>query len=552
MNSRPPTSDFFAVADLEYHESVASVGDGDLWPSTWADDGYLYTANGDGLGFSDGPWLDIVVNRVEGDPLRGLSGQRLAGGRDVSPIWTDPSRFNSKPTGMVAVDGNGDGRDEVYLAVQDLRCGDHPDVFNEAPAAGIVRSEDGGATWTPSDGPLFADHRFTTVFFLDFGQSNTHARVLGHNPTDYVYAYGLDYNWRASFSGCVPDPTDLYLARVPGASIQERGTWEFFAGLDQGGSPRWTADIGRKAPVLTDRRRCYVPRADTKGLGSGPAPSGTYIAQGGVTYIPAFDRYVYTSWSDCVWVFYEAPAPWGPWREFLLQDFGPPPWTGPGSSDPKHGGYGVTMPSKFLSPDGREAWIQSNWFGGAATYTGNTYHFSLRRLQLAPAPSEPSGGYGDWVAPGQPGPEVNLARHGAHPIAVTFRSGHAEVLNDGRTDLAEDSWNGTEKHRDFWGYTWAEPVRLNRLVYVTGPHDWTSGFFAAPPRVEYRAGGKWVPAVNVHVSPKYPQWFASTGNRAYTFRFDAVTTTGVRIAGEPTGFHQWYSAIAELEVYFDR
>ena len=62
---------------------------------------------------------------------------------------------------MVAVDGDGDGRDELYLAVQDLRCGDEPGIFDEAPTATVVRSADYGRTWTWPAEPLFTDHVFT-------------------------------------------------------------------------------------------------------------------------------------------------------------------------------------------------------------------------------------------------------------------------------------------------------------------------------------------------------------------------------------------------------
>ena len=65
----PPPSTFIGTAAIEESGSVATASDGDLWPSCWSDDGALYTANGDGKGFSlDGPFADIVVNRVDGTP----------------------------------------------------------------------------------------------------------------------------------------------------------------------------------------------------------------------------------------------------------------------------------------------------------------------------------------------------------------------------------------------------------------------------------------------------------------------------------------------------
>ncbi|WP_166351991.1 DUF4185 domain-containing protein [Phytoactinopolyspora limicola] len=526
--------DFFAVADLEVAASVGSASDGDLWPSTWADDGHLYAACGDGLGFDlAAPWSDIVVNRIEGTPETGLTGTRLAAGRDVSPVWTDPERFNSKPTGIVAVDGDGDGRDELYLAVQDLRFGPDASAFNEAPAAGIVRSDDYGRTWHAPPRPMFTDHTFTTVMFLDFGRSNAASGRFG--PARYVYAYGLDHNWRASYDGCVPDPEHLYLARVPAAAIQDRRAWEFFTGRT---GSAWSADIADRVPVLSDRSRRHV------GLTVAGPSGATVLSQGGVVYNAPLDRFLYSSWSEYTIELYEAPLPWGRWRHVMSRDFGPYPWVGPAGAVPRHGGYGTTIPSKFISDDGRDLWLQSNWFWRASTFEGRTYHYALRRLRLEPA---------SWVVGARPRAQppdgTNLATPGmgAHPVATACRSGRLEVLNDGRTDVGEDSWNGTAKLVDHWGYTWARPLRMNELVYVSGPYDANGGWFARPPRVEVRVDGRWIDP-GARIGPEYPPDSRATGGREYVFEFATVQADGIRLVGAPGGFDS-YSAISELAVF---
>ncbi len=65
-----PTSQFFATADVPYRATVNTVSNGDLWASCWANDGALYSAAGDGRGFSANPkdFADIVVNRITGTP----------------------------------------------------------------------------------------------------------------------------------------------------------------------------------------------------------------------------------------------------------------------------------------------------------------------------------------------------------------------------------------------------------------------------------------------------------------------------------------------------
>lgn len=548
LERAPEDSDAFATAWVAPAATVTTSSDGDLWPSSWADNGSLYSACGDGLGFSEDPWSDLVVNRIDGTPEEGLSGTRLASGREVAPVWTDPERHNSKPTGIVAVDGNHDGRDELYLAVQDLRSGGGPDTFNVAPAAGIVSSFDYGRTWHQGNRPMFTDE-FTTIIFLDFGRSNSGSTVLRKldpsaeaDPAQFVYAYGLDHNWRTSYSGVVPDPTDLYLARAPIEKIEDRAAWQFYAGMagrPQDG-PRWSCDLGERSAVLTDTRRRGLQQPVP--MAPDPVP-GTRIAQGGVVYNPGLRRFLCTSWTEHTFEFYESPTPWGPWRHFLTRDFGPYPWTGPRSPHAHHGGYATTIPSKFISPDGRRMWVQSNWFVGSGAYTGSSYGMSMRPMQLTPMPIDNSA----ITAAGT----ANLARlPGATPIARASRCGRLEVLNDDRSDRAEDSWNGLHKDDDHWGYTWPEPVRCSRLAYTSGPHDNAGGWFTRTPQVQVRRGSTWETLPVVAATPTYPADFSATGNKSYTFTFAPVVTTGIRLFGPPGGWSR-YTAISELAVYDD-
>lgn len=513
------------VAHVDQANTVLTASDGDLWPATWADDGALYAVAGDGTGFARHGWSDILVNRIEGLPETGLVGERLADGDAVAPIW-DPARFNRKPTGMVAVDGNGDGRDELYLAVQDLRCGESPDTFNEAPTATIVRSDDAGRTWTWPAEPMFTDHTFTTVMFLDLGQSN--------GGSEWVYAYGIDGNWRTSFSKVVPDPTELFLGRVHRSAIQDASRWSFFEGFAGDGTPQWTSEIGRKQPVLVDERRFYPTPAFVMG-----AHNFTCIAQGGVVWNPGLGRYIYSSWSEYTFEFFEAATPWGPWRLFHSHDFGHFPWHGPKSPLAKHGGYAPTLPSKFISADGRDMWLQSNWFVPASSVGGRAYCFGLRRVHFDP---------GTAVAVSSSG---NLALDGAWPLVSRVREGQESVLNDGSCDRAEDSAFGPGTGDDVWGYEWAAPRRMSQTRYAPGPQDSLGGWFAEGPRVEVRIEGEWVPASGVSVTPPYPNDYTALEYDEYVFDFDPVLADGIRLIGVPGGPLR-YTSVSELEVWLTR
>ena len=399
------------VAHVDQANTVLTASDGDLWPAAWASDGSLYAAAGDGTGFARHGWSDILVNRIDGTPAAGLTGERLADGDAVAPIW-EPGRFNRKPTGMVCVDL--DGHDVLYLAVQDLRSGEGPDVFNEAPTATIVRSDDLGRTWYWPERPLFTGHVFTTVMFLDLGRANS--------GSPWVYAYGIDGNWRTSFRRSCPTRPRSSSAgcRRPGCRMARR--WEFFAGFGDDGEPSWTADIGAKAPVLVDERRFY-PDARRSARA---APDVTCIAQGGVVWNAGLGRYLYSTWSEYTFEFFEAPAPWGPWRLLHSHDFGHFPWHGPRSPLAKHGGYAPTMPSKFISEDGRDLWLQSNWFVPASSRGGRAYCFGLRRVRFDPGGGEPVGAEVDGAEATSPSTEhgrsCRACARGRSPCSTTARA----------------------------------------------------------------------------------------------------------------------------------
>jgi hypothetical protein len=538
-----PASRMFATVSIPYTEQLNTASDGDLWPSCWADDDQLYAANGDGRGFSGEPWQDIVVNRISGTPGSGITGRRLAAAGAVSPIWSDARQFSRKPTGFVAVDGNGDGRDELYLAVQDLRYAPEADAFQEAPAASVVRSTDYGVTWQATTAPLFTDHVFTTIFFLDFGKSNSGASVLGPDGANYVYAYGLDGNWRDSYTDTVPDPVDLYLARVPVGAIQDRARWEFFAGVGAGGAPRWSTDIGRRVAVLHDDRRVYAT------LRTDWARNCSVLSQGCVVYNAPLERYLYTSWTEYTFEFYEAPRPWGPWKLFGQKDFGPLPWwnaTGdPNSPGPKNGGYATTIPSKFISPDGLSMWVQSNWFVQVGAGAPN-YNFSLREMTVTP--------YRETVPVNLGDNRANLARAaGTVAIDKTSHYGKIAYLNDGRRDLTEDSWDGEQKTVDQWGYTWPRAYNVNRAVYTTGRMFPDGGWFTAADgglKVQVRQNLSWRDVTGLTVDPGYPYDSSAGPGKTYTLTFDNTWGDGIRVTGHPGGSAA-FTSIAELEVYFD-
>lgn len=521
----PEASTFFSTVFIE-QTAYDTPSDGDLWPSAWSDDGFLYAANGDGKGFAlDLQWSDIVSNKISGHPSdRNIRGERLSSGDEIGSVWGDTAHLNRKPTGMVSVDG------VLYLAVQDLSK-EGSNTFNEAPAASILRSDDKGKNWQwDKNSPMFKNHIFTTIFFLDYGKD-------GQNNTydEYVYAYGMDHNWRDSFNDVVPDPNKLFLARIPKDGLQNVNTWEFYTG-DLKGNPSWSSpgDIKERQPVLQDERRRYE-----KTITTSRTPNLSVVSQGSVVYNKPLNRYIYTSWTEFTFEFYESPTPWGPWKLFLSRDFGGYPW-----GDLSYGGYGIVIPSKFISSDGIEMWLSSSTFAGKAHH----YNFSLRRLWVTPYKrTKPANSLND----------KNLA-FSTDPLTVTpissgnVRHGNLNVLNDGRVNGTAyiDSYSNEIKGEDFWGYTWPRAYHLNQLSYTTGAIDKGKGGWFKDIRVQVRQDFKWIEVANLEVDPAYTYNGNVGENTTYKLTFEANWGDGIRIIGAPGGALGYISA-TELAVYYN-
>ncbi|MGZ0147092.1 hypothetical protein ACXJJ3_08465 [Kribbella sp. WER1] len=513
----PPESTFFSTVGVDAGATVGApaIGDdrdhGDLWPNCWSDDDNVYAAYGDGVGFGSSA-SDIGVTRISGMP-GSLSGTQLAQGDQLGKVWT--ANHTRKPTGMACVGG------ALYLAVQDLAFD-----FDDAPAATIAKSTDKGRTWTFDTGaPMFGGSKFTTIFFLDYGKNYANA------PDGYVYAYGLDNNWRDSFSNRVPDPVDLWLARVPATSVQDRSTWQFYAGTSNG-VPQWSSDLNARVAALHDDRHIYGNVGT-----AGRARDMTTISQGGVVYDKPLNRYIYTSWTEYTFEFYESPTPWGPWTHFTPKDFGGYPWT-----HAKHGGYATTIPSKYISADGRSMWLQSNVCTcGGGLNDRWAYTFSLRKLSLTPSvPTTP-----DNTLDGT----RNLAREaGTVPIERATHFGQS-TYNDGVRAQNEDDWNDERKPLSWWGYTWPRTYNLNKVVYTTGTMFGDGGWFASAPKVQVRRNGVWTDVTGQTATPAYPTSSAAGTNATYVFSFDLTSGDGVRIIGTPGGT-QTFTSIGELEAYY--
>ncbi len=247
-------------------ESIArqAIG-GDNRPLTWADDGHLYTAYGDGSGFEPliPDKLSLGFVRIEGGPddftgfnIRSSSGEQRGHGST-----------GKKASGLLCIDG------VLYMWVRN------------ASNSQLAWSHDHGTTWQ------WSEWKFTSSFgcptFLNFGQNYAGAR------DDYVYIYSHDNE------SAYRTADQMVLARAPQARIKDRDAYRFFNCLDSENHPTWTADIAQRGTVFTHAGNCY---------------------RSGISYNAGLKRYLWCqilpgddTRFDGGFGIYDAPEPWGPW-----------------------------------------------------------------------------------------------------------------------------------------------------------------------------------------------------------------------------------------------
>jgi hypothetical protein len=290
--------------DFSTHHRAALGSDN--WPVTWADDDHQYAAFGDGGGFggdNDHGRVSLGVARVEGDWDAHLA-RNVWGGADAE----NPAQFDGKSYGIISVDG------VLYMWVIP-----GSDAANYGEAR-LARSADRGATWALADWAFTAEDRLVVPTFLQFGRDYAGARDA------YVYGYSIRLQDGSALQAQKPGQVDLM--RAPRDRIMDRAAYEFFAGLDGDGAPRWTPDLGARAPVFED-----------------PAGVGWSVS---VSHNPGLRRYLLATEHTASFQgnlgLFDAPEPWGPWTTVAYEDN----WGGPGNV------FYWNFANKWLSADGRD------------------------------------------------------------------------------------------------------------------------------------------------------------------------------------------------------
>jgi len=347
----PPST---LVEDITFSDRIIDgVTSGDQWAMTWADDGHLYSAWGDGTGFGyRGGWNDrwttyLGVPRVEGNPPD-HKGCNVWGG--YQPESDSPAYYrnrqldeNLKPnSSIVCIDG------VLYLYAVRRKAGPH----GEWSLSRLHTSKDHAMTWT-DHGVLFDEPkgRFGHVFTIQYGKNYT---GIPSFQGDYVYLYGMENKDHTANKG-------LLLARCDKHRLKERNTYEFFCGTPK--KPSWTRDLIKAKSVFhADDGVSWWASCTYNGA------LGRYMLL--TTHPPFAGRFN----DHKGFGIFESQRPWGPWRavvytrnvESIVQ----------GMTE----GISFIIPSKWIFDGGKIIWMV---FSGRPSDPFYSFNLIKLRLQLA-------------------------------------------------------------------------------------------------------------------------------------------------------------------------
>jgi hypothetical protein len=415
--SQPPADCPFprseSIRGVRFTGRHATYGNADTWYPSWASDGNLYS-----------PWTDGNVNGVTA--FSGGSGANTGNAtilgddplaleiKNVAVYASSPSPYIGRyPCGTLVRDGTW-----FYgtYSLNDSGAGLNYDTLG--PLVGFRWSTDYGATWTQTphtpSSPLFGEPaayngkvKMGSPHFVDFGKN------MEHSPDGKAYLVGHG----AHDPDPMPQPANLswitgdeiYLGRVSPsvAAMNDAAQYEFFSGRDSGGKALWSNRLADAQPIAAwnNHMGCVTTTYD--------APLGKYlmfVTDGGNT-IGMYDTYILES-DDVT----------GPWRlVHYLTQFGKE-------------AYFVNLPTKFVSDDGRRAWLSysANFaHGGDASYVsppGSQYSMCLQELDLL----SPSDVPPDAAADADPlAAANNVARSAKVTASSTYAGYAAAAVTDG-------------------------------------------------------------------------------------------------------------------------
>jgi hypothetical protein len=312
------------IQNLTIDSDRQSIGDGDNWPITWAGNGEQYTVYCDGKGFGGGSGEgSMSLAKITGSPPN-IQGQNI-----VSPSGhkTGGGEGGRKASGLLMVDG------VLYMWVRNLN--------RDGTGSSLAWSRDRAQTWT------WASWNFPEIGYPVWLNAGKNYEAAQDN---YAYMYSPDT------PSAYKTSDHILLARVPKDRIASQDAYQFFAGLDDQGQPKWSPDFKERRPVFTDPGHCYRPD---------------------VVYNPGLKRYLLCTatsgaarWcgTDSKYLgIFDSPHPWGPWTT-VTQIEG---WGG------EENRFQPRIPSKWISEDGRSFYFLYSCF------PKGPYQFNVQKCMMS-------------------------------------------------------------------------------------------------------------------------------------------------------------------------
>lgn len=350
----------------------------DTFYPSWAEDGHLYSPWTDGAFLDSGDYdheksaqEGYRCNSLDWEGRRAATAQAKIVGDDplrltvinIKPrIEADPAPYGGRyPCGTLV--HNGIWYYGTYC-VMDKSKAALPEWTDMGPLVGFRWSTDYGRTWTETPHtptqPLFGEDlsrakiKLGAPHFVDFGKN------MRHSPDAKAYLVGHGATRPDAVNSWVKGD-QVYMARVTPTidTMNDPAAYEFFAGYEADGRPRWSERFADIRPLLEWQNHLGIVTITYNG------PLKKYLM-----FIT--DAHHHLHYDLLV---LESDAVTGPWKVIRLwEKFGP-------------AGYFVNLPTKFINEDGKRFWLlySANWYQKtlAGDPEGSAYSLSLHEAILS-------------------------------------------------------------------------------------------------------------------------------------------------------------------------
>lgn len=457
----PPSA---TLKGLRFTGRHAEYTEADTWYPSWASDGNQYSP------FADGAVGGVTATCYEPNFLTG----------QATIVGDDPQNLKVITPSVCKGDGgkyvgrypcanlvyNGVWYYGTYCLGPDIVVPHDGHNYNYpwlGPFVGFRWSTDLGKTWnetprTPAK-PLFGESglrgqalKIGSPHVVDFGKN------MEHSPDGkaYLICHGaVDPDPKPRFANlCWGTGDQLYLIRVKPsiANMNDASKYEFFAGHDAAGRPSWTGDFAKIKPLAewNNNMGCVTMTYN--------APLKKYL-------MCVLDAMTTLNYSNTYIL--ESDQITGPWKLVTyMRHFG-------------EQAYFTNIPSKFISGDGRTAWLlySANFAPYLADVplrsrpVGSRYAMCLQEVRLL-SPSDPL-----------PKPQASISplaspNNIAWKAALTVSSacpgysaqGAVDGIVSGYPDSTANEWASQgEKDTAMIRLTWPSPQKIDRVWLFDRP-----------------------------------------------------------------------------------